>query len=314
MNRIDRVTAILIQLQSKKIVKAQEIAERFNVSLRTVYRDVRTLEEAGIPLMGESGVGYSLMDGYRLPPVMFTPEEATAFLTAEKLIEKMTDASTENSYKSAMYKIRAVLRSSEKDHLEGIEGSIEVIGNPYLPDTRTDAHSLQSVLKSISEKKILEIAYFANHSQEHTRRLVEPLGVFFAGSKWHLVAWCRLRNDYRDFRLDRVSSINITEQQIEKQHPDLKTYLKQFSKEQELQEVMIRMDKDAYKYLGDQKYYNGFVSQKECGDAIEMQFLTGSMEGFARWYMMFGDSAEIVSPDLLKVRVRELLTAVSKRV
>ncbi len=79
MNRIDRVTAILIQLQSKKIVRAQEIAERFSISLRTVYRDIKTLEEAGIPIAGEAGVGYSIMEGYRLPQVMFTKEEAIAF-------------------------------------------------------------------------------------------------------------------------------------------------------------------------------------------------------------------------------------------
>src|SRR5690349_10664094 len=118
MNRIDRVSAILIQLQSKKIVKAQHIATRFNVSLRTVYRDIKSLEEAGIPLAGEAGVGYSLMDGYRLPPVMFTREEAIAFLTAEKLVEKLTDETNGKNYKSAMYKIRAVLRSAEKDLLE----------------------------------------------------------------------------------------------------------------------------------------------------------------------------------------------------
>src|ERR1700744_5111837 len=104
MNRIDRISAILIQLQSRRVVKAIDIAERFAISLRTVYRDVKTLEEAGVPILGEAGVGYSIMDGYRLPPVMFTMEEATAFLTAEKLIEKLTDATTESSYKSAMHK------------------------------------------------------------------------------------------------------------------------------------------------------------------------------------------------------------------
>src|SRR5215831_5717379 len=126
MNRIDRVTAVLIQLQSKKVVKAQDIAERFNISLRTVYRDINTLQEAGVPLIGEAGVGYSIMDGYRLPPVMFTREEATAFLTAEKLMEKLTDPSSDENYKSAMYKIRSVLRLAEKDFLENIDGHIEV--------------------------------------------------------------------------------------------------------------------------------------------------------------------------------------------
>jgi predicted DNA-binding transcriptional regulator YafY len=87
MNRIDRLTAILVQLQSKKVVKAHEIADRFEISLRTVYRDVRALEEAGIPIGAEAGKGYFILDGYHLPPVMFSQQEANALVLGSKLIE-----------------------------------------------------------------------------------------------------------------------------------------------------------------------------------------------------------------------------------
>ena len=113
MNRFNRVTAILIQLQSKKIVRAKDIADRFKVSIRTVYRDIQTLEEAGVPITSDSGIGYSLIEGYHLPPVMFSKEEITAFLTAEKLIEKFTDNSIDSNFKSGMMKIRAILRNSD---------------------------------------------------------------------------------------------------------------------------------------------------------------------------------------------------------
>src|SRR5580658_7443664 len=147
MNRIDRVSAILIQLQSRRIVKASDIAERFGISLRTVYRDVKTLEEAGIPIIGEAGVGYSIMDGYRLPPVMFTREEATAFLTAEKLIEKLTDTSTMEHHKSAMYKVKAVLRATEKDYLENMDEHIQVLNNSHVPRPKNLPNHIQVVLK-----------------------------------------------------------------------------------------------------------------------------------------------------------------------
>ena len=313
MNRIDRLTAILIQLQSKRVVKAQDIAERFSISLRTVYRDIRTLEEAGVPLAGETGVGYSIMDGYRLPPVMFTKEEATAFLAAEKLIEKLTDASTEENYKSAMYKIKAVLRSNEKDHLENIDANIQVIDNPYLPKDKNPANPLQVILKSISEKNMLCINYFANHSQEKTKRNIEPVGIFYLGSYWHVIAFCHLRNDYRDFRTDRIAYISATDHSFKKEHPSLKTYLKQISKEKELYTVVMLVDKEIIKYFGDQKFYNGFVSQKELKNKIEMTFLTCSIEGFARWYMMFGDQAEIISPDSLKNRIKQITSVISKK-
>ena len=314
MNRIDRVTAILIQLQSKRIVKAQEIAERFDISLRTVYRDIRALEEAGIPLLGETGIGYSLMEGYRLPPVMFTKEEATAFLTAEKLIEKLTDTITAQSYKSAMYKIKSVLKASEKDFLENMENHIEVIKNPYLPETNNAIHSLQLLLKSIADKRVLIINYFANNSQKQLERTIEPIGIFFLGSHWHLIAYCQLRSDYRDFRVDRISQIASTVCTFKRKHPTLKTYLAQTIKEKEVYTVILTVEKAIVKYFGDQKYYNGFVSQRELGEKVEMTFLTCSLEGFARWYIMFADKADIVAPGQLKVLVSKLITTIYLKV
>jgi predicted DNA-binding transcriptional regulator YafY len=314
MNRLDRVTAILIQLQSKRIVKAQDIADRFNISLRTVYRDIRTLEEAGIPLVGETGIGYSIMDGYRLPPVMFTMEEATAFLTAEKLVEKLTDVSIGESFKSAMFKVRSVLRSAEKDHLEVMDKHIEVLDNPYIPRERNSSNSIQIILKSISLKQVITITYFANHSQETTSRNIEPVGIFYLGSNWHLIAFCQLRNDYRNFRTDRITQIVSTPLPFKKQHPQLKEYLKQITTEKkELYKVVMLVDKSVVGRFGDQKYYSGFISEREVHDKMEMTFLTCSLEGFARWYMTFGDKAEITEPKSLKETIRGIANAIFQK-
>jgi len=312
MNRIDRISAILIQLQSRRVVKASDIAGRFNISLRTVYRDVKTLEEAGIPIIGEAGVGYSIMDGYRLPPVMFTKEEATAFLTAEKFVEKLTDASTMASHKSAMYKIKAILRSSEKDLLEDIDSHIEVIKNRYHP-MNTDNDYIQIILNSIVNKNIITIDYFAFHSQENTKRDIEPVGIFYIDSYWHLIAYCQLRKDYRDFRIDRIKKLCVTDKVFTSQHPTLKAYIAQTAKEKHLETVVIKVEKEVYTHLNQQKYYSGFVSEKDLGECMEMTFLTSSLEGFSRWYMMFGDHARILSPDSLKDRIRDIVEAMQKK-
>ncbi len=314
MNRIDRISAILIHLQSRKIVKAQDIADRFEISLRTVYRDIRTLEEAGIPLVGEAGLGYSIMDGYRLPPVMFTTEEATAFLTAEKLVEKLTDQATRDSYRSAMYKIKSVLKSQEKDQLEHLEQHIEVIESPYLPKDKHESSHLQQIMKSISGKHVLQMRYFSNHIQENTEREVEPVGIFFSAGYWYLIGFCRLRQDYRHFRADRIKVMAHSGKQFEQQHPSLKTFLKQTRVEKDLHTVVMHVPKDILKHFGDQKYYNGFVSQKELKHVVEMTFLTASLEGFARWYMMFGDTVEIRTPDSLKARVKDIAEKLMKRI
>jgi predicted DNA-binding transcriptional regulator YafY len=313
LNRIDRVTAILIQLQSKRVVKAQEIADRFTISLRTVYRDIKTLEEAGIPVIGEAGIGYSIMEGYRLPPVMFTREEATAFLTAEKLVEKLTDASTREIYQAAMFKIKSVLRLTERDHLENMEQHIEVLDSPYFPKHKNETAYLQNILKAVSEKSVINIDYFAEHSQEKSNRNIEPVGIFFMGRYWYLIAWCTLRKDYRTFRVDHIKYLSITAIQFEKEHPALKSFLSKVSKEKELHTIVIRIEKDAVKYLGEQKFYNGFVSQKDLGNMIEMTFLTQSLEGFARWYMLFGECAEIITPRKLIDTVKKNLITLSKK-
>ncbi|HEY8928112.1 MAG TPA: YafY family protein [Mucilaginibacter sp.] len=312
MNRIDRVSAILIQLQSRRVVKASDIAERFNISLRTVYRDVKTLEEAGIPIIGEAGIGYSIVDGYRLPPVMFTREEATAFLTAEKFVEKLTDSATDEHYKSAMYKIRSVLKTSEKNLLEDIDGKIEVLRGQAQLQVDNKGH-IQTLLTGIGQKNILSIDYFAHHSQERTKRDVEPIGIFYKEGFWHVIAYCHLRGDYRDFRVDRINHIEITGRVFHSKHPTLKAYIAQTAREKELDMVIIRVEKVMHRFLEQQKYYSGFVSEKTVGNYVEMTFLTHSLKTFARWFLMFGDQAEIISPDSLKEQVGNIAAAIAQR-
>ena len=138
MNRINRVTSILIQLQSKKIIPAKEIAQRFNISLRTVYRDIRTLEEAGIPIGSEAGKGYFLVEGFLLPPVMFTAAEVGALITAGKFLNCHGDESFIKDFDSAMYKIKSILKHGEKNYAQELENSINVYSTSGQKNTLAD--------------------------------------------------------------------------------------------------------------------------------------------------------------------------------
>lgn len=306
MNRIDRLTAILIQLQSKRLVKAQDIANRFEISLRTVYRDVKALEESGVPVIGEAGMGYSLMEGYRLPPVMFTKEEALAFLTAEKLVAKLTDAGNSQHYSSAMYKVRAVLRTTEKDLLENIDDHIEVLKSHRAARVTIDRDIQQNILQSIAGRKPMKLKYSAGFKQEKTERWIEPMGIFFLDGYWHLIGWCRMRKDYRDFRLDRIESLEPGTEQFRQQHPSLKSYLDKMYNDYPLTEMVIRVPTEKVRYIGDQKYYMGLVSEETDGIWTKMSFMSVSLEGFARFYLTIGDIAQIVQPAALKERVKGL--------
>lgn len=308
MNRINRISAILIKLQSQRVVKARDIAEMFSISLRTVYRDIRTLEEAGIPILSEAGVGYSIMKGYFLPPIMFTHDEAVALLTAQKFVEKMADKSTNSAYTNAMIKIKAVLKLSEKDSLEHLDSRIEVLKRTQDSSISLNSETFQTVLRSISEHLISTITYNAGNTGELTKRNVEPIGVFFIDDQWHMIAFCHLRNAYRNFRLDRVNQITLTNNKFEIDHPTLKDYLQQVSKSKQLETIVISFDNSVVGYTDRQKYYFGFVNSDSIKNKTIMTFLTNQIDEMAHWLLMFTDQIEILSPDILSLKVKALVS------
>jgi predicted DNA-binding transcriptional regulator YafY len=306
MNRIDRLHAILTHLQSKKKVTAQEMADRFNISLRTVYRDVKALDESGVPVIGEAGSGYTIMEGYRLPPVMFTQEEASALLLGAKLAEQFTDGSVKRHFHAALFKIKAVLRSPDKEYVESLTEHIEIISR-YTPDSDSPQQFLSTLQQAIVHKKVVQLHYRSNLKEEVTRRKVEPIGLLYYGSAWHLIAWCHLRNDYRDFRLSRMLGVLLDDQLFEPAaHPSIKEYMEQIRSDSDLQEAIVGFDKQMVKYLQEQKYLNGFVSEEDSGDCVRMKFLVSNWQYFARWLLTWSDSVRIESPEVLKAHVRDL--------
>ena len=296
MNRIDRLSAILIQLQSRSLVKAQQIADKFSISLRTVYRDIHALQEAGVPVIGEAGSGYSLMEGYKLPPVMFNQDEASALLTAAKLMQSKTDAKSAQLYASALDKIKAVLRHAEKDHIEEIDERIAVVQPASFRFQQPAELHLQPILKAIAGGCAIKISYTGIENTEITHRIVEPIGIYNLGSHWHLAAFCRLRNDYRNFRTDRIEKLLCTDEKIEKTHPTLQQFINRVSQQREVKKIVIEVERDIVKYFGEQKYYHGFIKEENAGDCVRITFLCGSLHGFARWFLMFGDHAKIIEP------------------
>jgi len=314
MNRIDRLAAILIQLQSRPLVKAQDIADRFSISLRTVYRDVKALEEAGVPVIGEAGTGYRLMEGYKLPPVMFNMDEATALLTASKLVQSKTDAGISKHFTSALDKIRAILRHSEKDHIEEIDDHIAVVTHPSIVYQPQSELHLQSILKAIGSSSVIEMEYTTLEKNETTKRKVEPVGIYYLGSHWYLIAWCQLRKDYRNFRTDKIKRLTITNETNSKAHPPLQSFMDKMSEEKELHKIVIDVEPTIVKYLGEQKYYNGFVKEEKIDDHVRITFLTGSLMGFSRWFMLYGDHAKIVEPIELNDMVAEIAENILKKI
>ena len=306
MNRIDRLHAILTHLQSKKKVTAQEMADRFNISLRTVYRDVKALDESGVPVIGEAGSGYTIMEGYRLPPVMFTQEEASALLLGAKLAEQFTDGSIKKHFHAALFKIKAVLRSTDKDYVDSLTEHIEILTR-FSPDNNSPQQYLSQLQQAVVHKRFVQLHYRSNMKEEVTRRRVEPIGLLHYSQAWHLIGWCHLRSGYRDFRLTRMLGVLLEDATFDPAgHPSIKEYIETLRAGADLQEAIVLFDKKIVKFLHEQKYLNGFVSEEDLGDCVRMKFLTSSFPYFARWLLMYTDAVRVDSPELLKTELGTL--------
>jgi predicted DNA-binding transcriptional regulator YafY len=224
MNRIDRLFGILTFLQSKKYVPAEKIAEKFQISIRTVYRDIKALCEQGIPISFEQYKGYFVVQGYFLPPVAFTNEEANALLLMEAVVSGFADKSIQKHYSSALNKVKSVLRGSEKERIELLNKNIRL----QVPACFVHNYEYLSLIQTaISERKMLELEYM-NNKNEPSKRRTEPIGLVFYALNWHLIAWCHHRNDYRDFRVGRIVRITNTCEPFRKtDHIELNEYMKQ---------------------------------------------------------------------------------------
>lgn len=307
MNRIDRLTAILVQLQGKKIVKAQEIADRFEISLRTVYRDVKALMEAGVPIGAEAGTGYYIVEGYHLPPVMFNRTEAAALLTGEKLMEKHSDHSNQQQFSNAMQKIRAVLRGSDKDFLESLDDNIAVLSRNR-DESQFPNRFLSEIQEALARQRVLSMEYYSFYNDSVSRREIEPIGIFHMNSNWHLIGFCKLRQDYRDFRADRIKSLTLTEQGFDKTaRISLQEYITHEFETDPDQPTLVKVQftHNAARWLQEQKYYYGIVEEKMKEEHVEMSFLYHNLNHFSRWLLMMGKSVTVVEPEDLKVLIRK---------
>lgn len=223
MNRIDRLFGILTLLQSKKYVPAEKIAEKFRISVRTVYRDIRALCESGIPVSFEQQRGYFIVQGYFLPPVSFSTEEANAFILMEAIVSGFSDKSIQTHYTNGLNKIKAVLRSSQKEKIESLSDNIKL----QVPERiRYNFEYLSLIQNAISSRTILDVDY-KNNNDELSKRQVEPIGLIFYAFSWHLIGWCHMRSDYRDFKVARILKLRNTESPfIKKDHIELESYMK----------------------------------------------------------------------------------------
>jgi predicted DNA-binding transcriptional regulator YafY len=223
MRRADRLFRIVQLLRRRRaIVTARQIAEKLDISERTVYRDIRDLIASGTPIDGEAGVGYRLRPGYDLPPLMFDRDEIQALVLGARIVAQFGDPALARASESILGKVAAVL---PKD-LEPLLADTRL----FVPNTSSSTRSaagLAVAREALIAQRRIHLKY-ANERGDASERTVRPLGVFFWGKTWTLAAWCELRTGFRNFRLDRIAEATIGERFEEEAGRTLRDMLQQY--------------------------------------------------------------------------------------
>lgn len=308
MQKLDRLLSIVLMLHGKSVVRAEDLARHFGVSARTIYRDMNTLSEAGVPIASEAGIGYSLVKGYTLPPVMFSNEEATALIIGAEFLGKFSSSDElTNHSASAVAKILSIVPDATKERIHVLQNTTAVFAQ-----RTTSTFSVPTVFsdlqRAISERKCVEIQY-STASQESTTRTIEPLGMVYYGGYWHCIAHCQLRNDKRDFRADRILSLTISDTLY---NPHIGFAVVDFLREQYSSEnpitIRVLFSRTSARFVSN-KHYFGFVREEIKEDGVEMIFLVSHIYAIGRWLLGYGDSVDIIEPIELRLWMKEKAAA-----
>ncbi len=305
---------MVMHLQGRRVVRAEELAEHYGISLRTVYRDIAALGEAGVPVVGEAGVGYSLVKGYHLPPVMLTAEEASALFTGGELAKKFTDGSLNAAVDGALAKLRAILPAERKDHMEHLARGTVIVGLRREDETAPPfRYGLGVVQQAVARRRVLAMAYRGRERAEETVREVEPLGVVFYGGNWYLVAWCRLRKDLRHFRVDRIQNLEMRMESFGTRADfSLSEHMEDYTNHGETFPAKVWFAREVQERARAESYAT-LVAAEERDGGTEFAMLTWSYDWLARWLLSFGDKAEALEPVTFREQVRGVAEAAEAR-
>src|SRR5882724_1153484 len=306
MKKTDRQLGYILLLQSGKSYTAEQLASHFEICKRTVYRDIQAISEAGVPVVSLPGKGYEMMEGYYLPPVAFTSDEAAALFLANQFALQQTDASVRADLNTAMAKIEAILPSNTLEELTKFKRAVHMkLHKGRDTDVNVNANYLNLIKESIVAQRIVRMNYHAQTTDKPTTRQIEPMWLVYYGRNWHLIGYCRLREDIRDFRLDRIKRLAIIEETfILREQYKLEEYLRQKKHFEGIHEVRVRLAPNAAKWA--KRWFSwGSSTESTDGDYGIMSCMVDHLDEMTTWLLSFGSMAEVLSPESLRQSVAE---------
>ena len=305
MNRTDRLLAIVLELQGKGHQRAEDLAGTFETSKRTIYRDIQALGQAGVPLISTPGRGYSLMKGYFLPPLSFTTDEATMLLLGSDFMAQNFDAQYRAAAQSASRKIEGVLPEKLREEVHYLQNSIRFVSGGSM-ERSPRAELLQQLRRAIIQRTTVRFHYHTrltiDGKGEQNWREANPYGLLHSYGAWHLVAWCHLRRDMRNFRLDRMENLELL--------PDIfdrpTGFTMQVGRANDSRTLVIRVlfDDEVARWVQESpSFYTANQEQTGAGLVVTLQVRHESE--VLQWLLSWGSHAHVLEPESLRSRLVE---------
>ncbi|HVB60481.1 MAG TPA: YafY family protein [Ktedonobacteraceae bacterium] len=303
MNRTDRLLAIVLELQAKGRQRAEDLAATFETSKRTIYRDILALGEAGVPLVSVPGRGYSLMKGYFLPPLSFTTEEATMLLLGSEFMAHNFDAQYRAAAQSASRKIEGVLPEKLRGEVQYLRSNIRFIVAITRDESR-EMQMLQQLRRAIIDRVTVRFHYHARYSRngqgdEQTRE-ADPYGLAHVGHSWYLGAYCHLRKDMRNFRLERMDGLELLP----------RTFIRPADFEvgprarEEQSGIIARalFDHETSRWVRESRWYDT-ISEEETAQGLLVTLKIRQESEIMQWLLGWGQHVRVLEPDSLREKL-----------
>ena len=325
MNKTDRLLAIVLEIQGKGRQRAEDLARTFETSKRTIYRDIEALCEAGVPLISIPGRGYSLMEGYFLPPLSFTTDEATMLLMGSEVMTQNFDAQYREAAQSAGRKIAGVLPQQLRNEVAYLQQNIRFIPSLTSHITQSSLQQseqeklLQQLRRAILEHVTVEFTYFARYSRNGENvsssnendpsrhiRTVNPYALIHINT-WYLTAYDHTRKAIRNFRLDRIESLTLTTRSF--QRPATFTLRDQQEHDERTMIVRLLFDAEVARWVRESHFY--FVTHMEdTPDGLLVTLTIRNERDILQWLLGWGRAARVLEPDSLRLMMLEEAQAI----
>ena len=314
-NVATRLISIILMLQRRGTIKASELAEELGVSERTVHRYMGMLDELGIPIYSERGPygGFSLVRGYKLPPLIFTPEEATALYLGAGLVKDIWGASYFDAAVGATAKLDNVLPDALLQEVKQAQRGLLVTGwlrrdyGPWAP-------ILDDLRRSVAQRRQLRLVYQSFHRQV-SERTVDPYALALQWGNWYLVGLCQLRDELRTFRVDRIQEVELADETFEVPAGfSAREHLLRMAQERPATyyRVVVRFDPEVAHIVRERREEWQDLAEQDDG-SVTLAFDASDLAWPSRWVLTYQDKATVLGPPELAARVRDAAQAIAAR-